>query len=369
MRAILSSVKFKEMLNRVVKCAGFDSSSVITGYLGIKTYQIGLKLCTTDDINDFSVSTSNVEVDNEYMDITVPLDKIVPLISRITTESITLSVENDVLHISANGKYKMELAVDGQGNLLKMPVESPEILNVGFKEVSKADIIKIVDGAKQALAKSYEYPILTNYYVGERVIASDGFIVARLDCNLLGGEYVVSPKLMSLLALMDDNIKFYDLGNVLYFESNNCRIYHRYNADAEQYPSKEFNDVCDEYNVGESEHNKYGIKVRVKDMLEALDRVMLFTALENNPITLHFTDGYIGLASDNDTGTEIVREYEHKIESRKTKFECIVNGALLVNQLKAYPESIVDIRYGADNNIKLVCDDYICIVAINDALK
>lgn len=362
MSVVISTVKFKEMLNRVVKCAGNDGSKVITQFVGIKADDMGLRLYTTDDKNYFRVSTDYVTVDGN-IDISVRLEQMIALTNKLTTEKIELSVSDGVLSIRANGKYKIGVELDGQGNILKFPdiSESVDTTSNGFKEVNSIEVADVVSSAKQALATNYTYPILTNYYAGKCIIASDGEIVAKLNYDLFGGEYVIEPKLMGLIALMGDNLKLYDLGYALYFESNDCRLYHRYNQDAEQYPSKEFIACCEDFNVAQSDINKYSMKFRVKEILDALDRVMLFSNTTSTPIQLEFSNDGLKLSSEDSAGVEEVSKHEGSFGET---FKCRIDGTLFENQLRAYPEVIVDIRFGADTNIKFISENYTFVISL-----
>ena len=109
----VSTERIKKAVSDSSKGAGNNNLIPITQMIGIKSTGSELVLCTTDKSNDLKVIIDKVAGDE--FDVTIQLETFAKLISKVTSDSVELSVDNDILVVNANGEYKIPLVSDEEG--------------------------------------------------------------------------------------------------------------------------------------------------------------------------------------------------------------------------------------------------------------
>lgn len=358
MKITLKTEKLQEMVSRAVKGCGNNNGIAMTSYLSIELSGHNLILTTSDASNYLYIMEDKVE--GEDFKVVVEAEKFAKLISRTTTENISLEIVGEELNVEGNGKYRIELPLDEEGRLVKLPnpLESVDIKKIEKKyDVNLTTIKTLLTVNKPALALK-DTELYSNYYVGDNVITTDTYKICGTGVKLFDEPVLISPETMNLLDVMsDENIKVYIDGNTMIFTTKDCVVYSksvegidRYKIDAIQglleldFPSK-----C---------------TVSKDAMLQALDRLSLFVGpYDKNGIRMTYTREGIMLSNVKDNSTEVV---PYKSSAEFKEFTCLINVDMLQTQIKAHVLDEINMCYGLDNALKIVDGNIIQIIAYEE---
>ena len=111
----IPAVKFQDMVARSVKGASENKLLPITSMMCIEMKNNVLTLTTTDTANTLKVRADKIQGEDMYA--VVPVSKFAALISRISSDSVTLEM-TDKLIVHANGRYEIDLCVDEDLSLI-----------------------------------------------------------------------------------------------------------------------------------------------------------------------------------------------------------------------------------------------------------
>lgn len=356
----IKTVKLQEMVSRAEKGAGNNKLYPITQMMAIKLIDNELTLITTDNTNYLYVKEQKVSGEDFYA--VVPVDTFARLISRMTCDSISMELKDVVLEIVGNGKYSIDLMFEDDGSMVQYPDPIAEFQATNKKavEINKTTVDTILTAIKPALATNLENPCYTGYYAGEKVVATDSFLINMLSVNLLNNDRLVRPEVMNLLAVMEaEKIKvfFNDDNAEIVFETPDCVVYGRdlegiedFSIDAIlEYADREFPSMC---------------KLSKTTLLQLIDRLSLFvTEYDKGGVYLTFTKDGLQVSSMNTSGVELIPYVESNDFS---DFTCCIDVNMLGKQIKAQSGDVVELYYGDEDAVKLVDGNVIQIVALLD---
>ena len=367
MKLTVNSAVLNELISKAIKGAGNNKLIPITSMICIEEKDNELRLTTTDATNYLYVCSKEFESDTGFY-VTIQVDTFSKLIQKMTCEKVTLELENNVLTVIGNGKYKIELPLDENGE----PVKFPDPLSTSFiiakddsqevtyhnNTIKKAVIDSIINTAKSALAVTMEVPCCTGYYMGDKVIATDAYKVCGMNVTLFDTPKLLRAETVDLLSVMDDgDIAVFSPieGKDLIFQTDNVILYTREMSGIEDYPvdaitellKSDFESVC---------------KVSKSAIMSMLDRLALFVGTyDKGAVILTFTKEGLLVSTKADSGQEIIPY----IDSNNFKdFMCFVDIEMLQSQIKAQVGDVVTIYYGKDNAIKMVDGNVTQIVCL-----
>lgn len=355
MKLQIKTTKLQDMLAKAIKGASNNKLIPLTGLIAIEVSNGELTLTTTDATNYFYVKEREVAGEDFY--VAVQTDTFAKLIARMTCDTITLELANSSLTVVGNGSYKIDIPLDEDGNPVKFPNPAsnfPKISQIG--DLSVNTIKRIVNGVKQALLTTTDYPWYTCYYVGSSVIATDTFKVSALNENVFEQPKLISAELMNLLdVITDEHIKVYADDNRLLFESEHYTVYGVEPEGIDEFAVSAINGLIEQKFVS-------SCKVSKSAILGMLDRISLFVgAYDNGEVNMTFTKDGIVVSSKLSTGTELLPYVE---SNNFSDFVCGANINMLTQQIKAQSSDVIAIWYGEDNAIKIVDGDMVSIVAL-----
>lgn len=360
MKLTINTKKLQEMVSKAVKGASNNKLIPLTGLICIRHKEDILTLITTDMTNYLYIEESKIPGDEFY--IVVGVEQFSKLISKMTSDTVTLAVTDSSLEIKGNGTYNIEIPLDENGEPIQYPdprdsVDYSDDVNA-LKKLHRTTVKTILSSIKPALATTLEEPCYTGYYVGDTVVGTDASKIASLNVKILDTDVLIPPEIMNMLDVVDEEeIIIGCKDDVITFSAGNCYIYGRTMSSIEDFEIEaitnlvnvEFDSMC---------------KVAKDHILSALDRVALFVGkYDNETVNLTFTKEGIKIASIQSTGVELV-DY---IESKSFKpFECDINVFMLAEQIKSNSSDTVEIQYGRDEAIKIVDGNITKIVALNE---
>jgi len=347
----ITTERLQEATSKAIKGAGFNTLIPLTSMIGIELKDNTLYLKTTDMTNN--VISVVDKVAGEDVDVTIDADKFGKLIAKMTSTDITLTVQEDCLQIEGNGVYKLPLISDEDG-LVEFPkIEIPELT----KQVKLTSVMDIYNTNRYALAKTMEQPALTGYYCGKNVtISTDTLVITFNQFGFSDEDILISPQMMQLLTLnKQENISADNIDGQLYFATDDLIIAGPMLEGIEDYPVSSIMQYLDiEY--------ESSCKIPKGLLLDVLDRLSLFIEpYDKNGAYFAFGRKGINIHSKKDASAETI----NYIDSKNFKpFVCCVDVPLLKEQLQSIPEDTVQMFYGDENALKLVCGKIVQVIAL-----
>ena len=355
MQLAVNTQKLKDMVSKSIKGASNNKLIPITQFIGIMKVGNTLRLTTTDATNYLYIQDTIDESEEEFA-VTVFAEQFSKIISKLTSENVSLVIKDNVLEVHGNGTYSIELPLDENGEIIKFPDPIANIKKADSKgSVSLADIKVILDSVKPSLSTDTNSEIV-NYFIGDTALATDSYKIASFNKKLLDGEYLIAPELLDLFSVVStDKINYKIVGDSIVFEAGDVTIYGK--LMNEEYPvdvlekllSEKFPSVC---------------KINKQDFLNLLDRISIFVSkYDDKAIRLYFEKDGIIVSNKNRSSNEKI---EYKDSKKHKDFDCVIDVEFLTTQIKAYASDVIEMHYGKENSIKLVDGNITQIVALNE---
>lgn len=356
MKLSIKTVVLQDMMSRAVKGASQNKLIPLTSLMLVAVKDKQLTLITTDMSNTLYVMS---ELDNEDFYCVIQIDQFAKLIGKMTSENITLEVDNNVLTVKGNGTYKLELPFDENGDVINYPNPASEIqMNGKLEEITLSNIKTILTANKPCLAVTMEDPQYTGYYVGDRVITSDTYVICEYKAKILKNAVLIPAETMELLNVMtEDKIDIYIQDDIIEFITKDCIVYGHLMDGIESYAIEPISNLLDE-------SFKSVCKLSKADLLSLLDRISLFVgAYDKQAIMLTFTDKGLDISSKQSNGVETIPY----IESKGFKpYTCKLDITALSKQIKANGSDTIELHYGNNNSVKIVDDSITQVIALLD---
>lgn len=360
----MNTASLQNMVAKAVKGAGMNSDLFMTQCMSIKLENNLLTLETTDNNNYLYVKQDKVAGDD--FSVVVTVDKFAKLISKLTCQDVTLEIpeakqgELDKLIIKGNGRYVIELPYDEEGELIQFPdsilATTSDFWNTG--EVQLSTIRHILNSAKAALMTGKDDLCYSDYYVGDRVVATDTYKICGIDVKIFDEPKLISPRLMDLLDVMSsENIDIRYKGDVVIFETGDVTVFGVIDEGIEDYKIEAISGLIDE-------EFPSSCKIEKLPLTQMLDRLTLFVdVFDKNSVYLTFTKDGLIVSSKQDKGEEII---PYKESTNFSDYTCCLDIDLFKTQVKAYQDDVIEILYGKENSIKMVSGNTKQVIALAD---
>lgn len=344
----IKTTKLQELISKATKGVGNKKDRPITESIAIKVENNILTLVTTDYDNYLYIS-AEVESDDFYA--VVNADLFAKLITRITTDSISLDVSDSSLVIKGNGEHQIPLTIDiTTGDIVEYPDPVSEIAEEDKSKIGElgvADIKTIIRAVKPALALTVEMPQYIHYYFGDVVLATDTNKVGCYRKKITDMPILVSAEVMELLDVYtsDQPIVIYSIGNRLLFTGENCTIYgysmdgiDAFNVTAiNSYVNKEYPSSC---------------KLPKQEVLQLIDRLSLFVdVFDEDVVNISFTEDGMEMSSQKSNSVESIPYTESKDLQEVTGR---IYLDMLRSQIKAQTGDNIEVYFGDGKSLKLV---------------
>lgn len=336
MKLTIKTATLKDMVARVAKGVGNNKLLPLTSMIGVKLENNTLTLTSSDGTNYLYIMQE--KVDGDDFKITVPAELFTKLISKMTSDEITLSLDDKILEVKGNGKYTIELELDENGELIEYPDPLEDVKLKKAEKVKHSTILEMLAKLKPSLATTQEMPQYTGYYAGDTIIASDTIQIAGLKTRLFKSDVLIAPEYLNLFEVVqNENIDAFLQDDLIICKTKDCVIYGHIMEDIDDYQSDAL------LNIIEKKFPS-SCKLPKEELMQVLDRLSLFvTKYDNNGITLTFTKDGLQISSMADSGVEVIPY----IESKGFKaFTAGIDITMLLSQLKALNEEAVFVEYG-----------------------
>lgn len=363
MKLKINTAQFQNMVAKAVKGAGMNSDLFITQLMSISLKDNLLTIETTDNNNYLYVRLAKVA--GEDFSVVVPADKFSKLISKLTCEDVTLELQSkdgelDKLVVKGNGKYVIELPYDEEGELIDFPDPVADTTGDFWSsaEIQLSTVRHILSTAKAALLVGKEDMCYSDYYCGERVVATDTYKICGIDIKIFDEPKLISPQLMDLLDVMtSENIDVRYKDDVVIFETGDVIVYGTVDEGIEDYQIDAISGLLDE-------DFPSMCKIEKQPLMQMLDRLSLFVdVFDKNSVYLTFTNEGLMVSSKQDSGSELI-PYKESVDFKD--YTCCLDIDLFKTQVKAYQTDIIELLYGKETSIKMVQGNTKQIVALAD---
>lgn len=355
MKMTINTSTLQNMVAKAMKGASCNKMIPLTGLMAIELADHRLTLTTTDATNYLFVREDKVEGDDFY--VVVQADMFAKLISKLTCEKVSLELKDNILLVTGNGKYSIELPLDEEGELIKFPNPIDSANFIGDEYTINLSTIKLILAtAKSALANTLEVPCYTGYYVGHKIVATDTYKICGINIKLWDEPTLVSPEMMTLLDIFtDEKIAVYRNGNSMVFKSANCVVYGTLMDSLDDYQIEAIDGLLEQEFAS-------SCKLTKSALLQLLDRLTLFVSpYDKNGVYLTFTRDGLQIESKQANSVEVIPYAE---SNNFHNFTCCIDIEMLHSQVKANTGDSITIHYGEDSAIKITDGNVTQVVAL-----
>lgn len=354
----ISTTKLQAMMTKVVKGVGNNKLIPITSLIGITVEDGTLTIVSTDSTNYLYASEDIGEKTNFY--VCVKADQFAKLVSKMTSEYITLTIKDNYLEVKGNGTYSIEIPLDENGEMVEYPNPIANLEDkITCKEKIEISTIKtILASVKNGLATTTDYPQLTNYYFGENVVATNQKKINALAKKITDSPILVSSVLVDLLDTITDEVVdmiVYEGGDIE-FVSEAVTLFGHVAEGIDEFPIDALNSLISK------DYNNY-CKVSKLELLQVLDRISLFVDdYDKGAISLSFGDALT--IRSNKLNSEEAIAYRESNATPSDVYTVYIDIEMLQSQIKSQESDTVTIYFGEDKAIKLVDGDLTFIIAL-----
>ena len=354
MKLTIGTELMKDVVARAIKGAGNNKLIPITSMMCIELREGDLTVITTDATNYLYIKEQHVAGDNFY--VVVDANQFAKLVSKMTCENITMTIDEKLytMKVKGNGNYTMELPLDEDGEPVKFPDAYAKCTNV--VECNRSTIMAILETIKPALAVTMENPQYTAYYMGDKVVATDSYKIASLAIPMFDTPRLISSEFLDLVAVMRTEKIMVNLSDTdIVFETPDCTIFGKFVDGIDDFAIEPIT------NLIEQEFDSH-CAVPKNDLLQMLDRLSLFVGTyDKNAVDLTFTNQGLQVSSKASSGVEIL---PYVNSENQVDFTCAVDIQMLVNEVKAIQNDLIEIYYGDDSSIKFVDGNITIVIAL-----
>jgi len=356
MKFTISTELMKDVVARAIKGAGNNKLIPITSMMCIELKDGELTVITTDATNYLYIKEQHVAGDDFY--VVVDANQFAKLVSKMTCESITMAIDEKLytMKVKGNGNYTIELPLDEDG----MPVKFPDAIAnsdaVDLTTLNRSTVIAILETIKPALAVTMENPQYTAYYVGDKVVATDSYKIASLAIPMFDEPKLVSSEFLDLVAVMRaEKIMVNTSDTDIVFKTPDCTIVGKFVDGIDDFAIEPIT------NLIEQDFSSH-CAVPKNDLLQMLDRLSLFVGTyDKNAVDLTFTNQGLQVSSKASSGIEIL---PYVNSENQIDFTCAVDIQMLVQEVKAITNDLIEIYYGDDSSIKFVDGNITIVIAL-----
>lgn len=354
MKLRLETIVLQEMVAKAVKGAANNKMIPITSLMAIELKDNRLVITTTDASNTLKIVKDGVEGDDFY--VVVPVEMFSKLIAKTTADSVLLTLTDGSLVVKGNGTYTVELPLDEDGQLIKFP-EYQFDTSLPKSTIKRSTVVSMLSANKAALADTLEIPCLTGYYcMNGKVITTDTFKVCGNKIDAFSNPVLIPAELLELLSVTDEEvITVQQAGGKILFTTKNVIIYGAELDGIDEFPVEAIEDYL------ETSFDSY-CKVPKQTLLNVLDRLALFISpYDKNGLYLTFNEQELVINSKRSNGTEAIK---YKEVNNYKPYTCYIDIELFRSQINAQDTETVELWYGHETAIKMVCGNVTQVVAL-----
>lgn len=295
-----------------------------------------------------------VDVEEEF-NATVNATLFLKLISQISTDTVEITLKEKYLHIKGNGTYKIPLIYIDEEMLHLSPIEIDNNTVINEGKISGEILNSILNYNSKELVKGViAKPVQKLYYIDNEgaITFTTGACVNNFHIDT-PFSMLLSPKIVRLFKLFknDEEVEFKiskvtSMGSVdvmgVRFESGNTQIT-AILPDSSMIASVPVNPI----RTMAGEAKDFSIVVNRKNLSDALNRLMLFSASDNGAFgKFTFDNSKVSMKLKNSSASEDVY-YEKEMPSEvDCKYEMMLNLKDLKPTIDNFTDMYITVRFG-----------------------
>lgn len=327
MKVTLETKVLKNLVTRVMKGVGNNDSVMRTCWIGIKCSGNTLGMIAWDGENYLEVSEDKIKCDD--FKVTVTANTFAQLISKTTSENVTLELKDKYLLVKGNGNYKLELPVNEEGELDNYP---ELVFDSGMGKTVKVKLSCIVTGIqsnKISLAKTPEMPHLMCYYFGDSIYSTNNMTAAQTNTDVFGQPVMLKADLVNLVATMEqEEIDCCVADNRILFSTPKTKVLGYCNEDKEAFEESILEGLQGLFDL----EYPSSCVVETAQLVGILDRIMLFVKAKEEGIRVLFTKNGIQFYNKEDSVNELLPyKQSNNFKEFETKLQLDVFKELITN--------------------------------------
>jgi DNA polymerase III sliding clamp (beta) subunit (PCNA family) len=342
----------QKLLAKAQKAVSNNKLLPITSLFGINTSKEGtLTVMSYDGSNFLKVSTSVDYHEDKY--VAINADSFYALVSRLTSDDITLDFTQDYLKINSSGSnYKFDIAYE-EGNVVKFPEFNVDV-NGDSIELLLADLELAISLNKPAAATTSELVSITGAYFGDKIVTTNGYMACITNKKLFNTPLLLTYNTLTLISALSGEKVRVGVGSKIWFtDSNGVLIVGEPMSQVNDYPLAKVLTFLETNSVG-------AFKVAKKDLLQSLDRLNIFvTEFDNNVIEAEVTENQLLLKSLKNSAIEVI-----KLTGPLAPFKFKIDYGYFKSQIASTKDEVVELKYGNTSSISLIEKDATHIVAL-----
>lgn len=351
---IIRTELLQESCSKILNAVDSNVLSAVTETLEITVKDKVFTMAVTNRTYFVEINRE-LDVDEEFH-ATVNANLFLRLVSKVTSETIELSVDGNSLFINCNGNYKLPLIYEGS-ELMKLPRINIENEVEKF-DISSAALHSIVNYNSKELVKGViSKPVQRLYYIDNKgaITFTSGACINSFETDVKS-RLLLNDKLVKLFKLFTDDKVVVTVGHntinedtsvtVASFEAPHIMITALLNCDDDMLISYPVDAIR-----GRAE-TVYPFTVSInKDLLlESIDRLMLFSVtgskadLNQTNIRMHFGSDSVVVMDHTSTNKEEVPYAKHCDEL--DEYDAIIDSNAIVKTLGCCVNQFVSFSFG-----------------------
>lgn len=341
---IVYTNELKSLLQKSMKCSSCNTYIPISNFCRIKEEKDTYTICSTDGLNTLFVDGSLQEtIPHTLIDFVVDIKKLYSLVAKTTTDTIKMTIADNVLTVVGNGKYQISLPTDENDEPIKFPKVDTNPKDAKTCMVYADNLKDIVKTNKSSLPKNASLQELDGYVFSDTTITTDSLVICSNTLHLFDKMVMFSSKVVDILCMFDDCIDVMYVDNYYVFKDEHMTFCAYSNENIDSFPIDAINGLL---NTGFTN----SVELVASDLYAALERLNLFISpYDANACTIDFVPNHMVIHNQNNTCEEVF-----DIPSSATT-TVKVNIEFLMSQLKTMQDRII-FKFGNDKCIGL-CDE------------
>lgn len=350
---------FKQMISKSVKGAGMNPTITSSRLIAIELKENTLTLVTTDGCAYLEVSCPKISGD--YFYAMVDVDTFAKLINKMTSEELTLAIEDNRLVVTGNGVYDFAMCFEGD----KLARFADYHFETGDKPyVMNIDVLKsILKTNKATVCTNTEMPELIAYHFGPMgVLTTNRTCACLTKANFMDISFLLPVRTVALMeAFSGTDVKFYVTETNVKIVSDDVTIYSPKKTETER--DKKF-PVEVLTNMFSSELSDAYVVLNRNSLISALERLLLVSDKYNqNLLELTFAETFLGLrnvrSSNVGSGVETL---EYTTNNLKESVIIKLTGTVLLNDLKAIMNDDIKFHLKGSTDPIVIDNENICLL-------
>ena len=362
-KLVLQTNTLKDLVNRAVKvCQGTECG--LNGLMELSVESNVFYIKTTNNSYFLTLNIRNVECESFHAVVSAKF--FAQLISKITTQSVCLSVEENKLVVEGNGTYNLELRFGSGDSVIKFPTQefNSDVETIHLDSLQLKNILSLNKSCKSKGRESGQY---YDYYMDDqRVLTMSDDRACLNKVKVFNTSVLVTPELFDLVPLVSDlngvniqsNIKNIDGVNqvIMLFTSEWGSLY---GVSDTQFGVEEF--MADRIVEAMSDKLPHEATINRTLLLNALDRICLFTQIfGNNVVEINLNNEGIILKSHISNSVESIKFIQPiaNVEPITAK----IDGESLKEVINSCTKEDLTLNFGNDKDLYINCDNVTQVV-------